>query len=63
MVDPETFFIVPDGHSWRLYRNEQAIDVSFVDLGAAFDAAIQLGAGRPFRIILEERSRVDVRAA
>jgi len=63
MVRPETFFIVPIGHAWCLFRGEQPVDVSFVDVGAALDAAVELGNGRPFRIILQERSQITACAA
>lgn len=63
MVRPETFLIVPTGHAWCLFRGEQPIEVSFVDVGAALDAALELGHGHPFRIIVQERSQVSSCAA
>ena len=63
MVCPETFVIVPTGHAWCLFRGEEPIDVSFVDVGAALDAALQLGHGQLFRIIVQERAQASVCAA
>lgn len=63
MVRPETFFIVPTGHAWSLFRGEQPIEVSFVDVGAALDAAVELGNGHPFRIIVQERLQAAACAA
>lgn len=63
MVRPETFVIVQTGHAWSLFRGEQPVAVSFVDVGAALDAAMALGHGHPFRIIVQERTRASACAA
>ena len=50
----ETVVIVQSGHVWRVFQGEQPMELPFVELGAALDAAMELGNGRLVRVVIRD---------
>lgn len=42
------------GEGWRARSNFGALDLAFIDLGAALDGCIALAEGRRYRIVIED---------